>query len=97
MFNTVVQMFQGRVEGQEDGICCGPVGLVCKLQGIKAIWEAGVDVTDDQPVEALANYGCQSHWAVVIKTGDEAAGIFGGYVTTVKDVQISGGTGGLLV
>ena len=55
------------MQGQGDGVCCGPVAAVGKLYWIEAIWETAIDLCHDWPFEALHNDGCQSHRTIVIK------------------------------
>jgi hypothetical protein len=37
----------------------GNVGVVCKLEWVKGVWDENVDVCHDQPFKALQNYRCE--------------------------------------
>ena len=57
------------MECNRDCIICGSVGAVCELEWVWGFWDDGVDVSHDQPFNALHGYRRECYWAVVILAG----------------------------
>jgi hypothetical protein len=56
---------EGSVECNLDFVY-GSVGAVCKLEWVEGVWDNGIDVCHNQPLEAFHDYRCECNRVVVI-------------------------------
>ena len=62
------------MECRGDGILCAPVLAVGELERVQCGWQAGFEVSQDQPLEALLDDGGKCNWAEVIQA--RCSGVF---------------------
>lgn len=70
-----VQVGDGWVESSGDGVLCGPVWPICKLEWVMGGKEDGLDVLHYQPLEALHEDWSQRYGPIVIWNWNYGCGL----------------------
>lgn len=70
MYPGALNVTEGGVEGDGDGIACGAVGAVGKLMLVKARWDVGLDMLQHQSLYTFLDYRCQGHRPLIIPLCD---------------------------